>query len=167
MKKVLLAVCAVFLFVVLVNATPIKLSLWEKIATPKDANSVCGLEFGVGDYTPELVGVSWNCIYSKTDSAKGWQLGVIVTISKQFNGLQIGFLSISEAFKGASFGWINWNDGEVSGLQMGLFNISKSISGVQIGFLNMTESMNGIQIGLLNYIKESKVPVMIIANAKF
>lgn len=153
MKKVLLAVCAVFLFVVLVNATPIKLSLWKKIATPKDANSVCGLEFGVGDYTPELVGVSWNCIYSKTDSAKGWQHGGIVTISKQFDGFQTG--------------WINWNDGEVSGLQMGLFNISKSISGVQIGFLNMTESMNGIQIGLLNYIKESKVPVMIIANAKF
>jgi hypothetical protein len=31
----------------------------------------------------------------------------------------------------------------------------------------MAENMNGIQIGLLNFTKDSKLPVMIIANARF
>lgn len=45
--------------------------------------------------------------------------------------------------------------------------MAKSVSGLQLGFLNMTENMNGIQIGFLNFIKDGKLPVMIIANARF
>jgi hypothetical protein len=41
------------------------------------------------------------------------------------------------------------------------------VSGLQLGFVNFTENMNGIQIGLVNFIKTGKLPVMIIANAKF
>jgi hypothetical protein len=181
MKKLLLSFCLLCAFgAVSFAGTPIKLSLWEQIAVPND-DSVCGLEIGIGAYTPELVGVGWNFIYSKTDDAKAWQTG-IVTISKQFLGLQTGLLALSENFKGVSFGFANWNkerftgiscglaswnDGDITGIQFGLLNIAKSVSGLQFGFINMTENMNGIQIGLVNFIKTGKLPVMIIANAKF
>ncbi|MDR2251877.1 MAG: hypothetical protein LBD98_03525 [Endomicrobium sp.] len=118
------------------------------------------------NHTPNFRGVGWNIIYSQTDDAKAWQTG-IVTISKQFVGLQTGFLSMSETFKGVSFGAVNWNEGEVTGFQWGFFNMAKSVSGLQLGVLNMTENMNGIQIEFLNVIKDSKLPVMIIANARF
>jgi hypothetical protein len=165
MKKVLSVLCTVFAFAAVCLGTPIKLSLWDKIAVP-NSDSVCGLEIGIGTYTPNFRGVGWNIIYSQTDDAKAWQAG-IVTISKQFVGLQTGFLFMSETFKGVSFGAVNWNEGEVTGVQWGFFNIAKSVSGLQLGFLNMTENMNGIQIGFLNFIKDSKLPVMIIANARF
>jgi hypothetical protein len=166
MKKVSLALCAVFSFVALATATaPIKLSLWNDIALPKD-DIVHGLEIGIGTYTPELVGVGWNFVYVKTDDAKGWQHG-LVTISKQFSGAQTGIFNMSETFKGFSWGGINWNEGDVTGVQCGVFNIARSVRGVQFGFLNMTENMYGIQIGLLNFIKTSNLPVMVIVNAKF
>jgi hypothetical protein len=167
MKKVFLALGTVFLFAgALFAETPIKLSLWDKIAYPND-DSVCGLEIGIGTYTPELVGVGWNVVYIKTDDAKAWQHG-IVTISKQFIGFQQSWLlSISESLKGVSLGAVNWNEGDVTGVQWGVFNIAKSVTGLQFGFVNMTEEMNGVQIGLLNFIKTGKLPVMVIANAKF
>ncbi|MDR1474099.1 MAG: hypothetical protein LBS38_00190 [Endomicrobium sp.] len=151
MKKLLLSFCLLCAFVAVSFAeTPIKLSLWEKIAVP-DEDSVCGLEIGIGTYTSKLVGVGLNFIYSKTDDAKAWQTG-IVTISKQFLGLQTGLLALSE---------------DVTGIQFGFLNVAKSVSGLQFGLINMTENMNGIQIGLVNFIKTGKLPVMIIANAKF
>jgi hypothetical protein len=36
-----------------------------------------------------------------------------------------------------------------------------------LGFINVTENMRGVQIGLVNLIKTGKLPVMVIANAKF
>jgi hypothetical protein len=125
------------------------------------------LEIGIGTYTPELSGIYWNLIYSRTDNATGSQTG-FVTKSKQFVGHQTGlFISLSENFKGLSKGFINWNENEVCGIQCGFFNKSKSVRGLQLGFVNITENMRGIQIGLANFIKTSKCPVMVIVNAKF
>jgi hypothetical protein len=166
MKRLLSVFCLLYVFVTASLAqTPIKFSFWGDRAYPYD-NSVHGLELGIGTYTPELVGVGWNFIYAKTDNAKGWQHGLL-TISKQFTGAQTGILNISETFEGFSWGGVNWNEGDVSGVQCGVFNIARSVKGAQIGFLNITENMHGIQLGFLNFIKTSKVPVMVIFNAKF
>ena len=166
MKKMFLALFAVALFVgASLAATPIKLSLWDKVATPQD-DSVEMLEIGIGTYTPELIGVCWNLIYSRTDNATAWQTG-LVTRSKQFVGYQTGFIVFSENFKGLSSGFINLNKGEAVGVQYGFFNKAKSVRGWQIGIINITENMYGVQIGLANFIKTGKLPVMIIVNAKF
>ena len=153
MKKVLLAVCAVVLFAgaSFAAATPIKLSLWGKIAVPP-ADSVHGLVIGIGNYTPELRGVSYNFIFAKTDDGIGFQ-SAFVTKTNEFLGLQGGF--------------VNFNCGEIKGVQWGFFNKAQSVRGLQLGFINMTENMYGIQIGLLNFIKTGPLPVMVIANAKF
>ncbi|MCL2390426.1 MAG: hypothetical protein FWD54_07375 [Endomicrobia bacterium] len=152
MKKVLLAVCAVALFAgASFAATPIQLSLWDKIAVPP-SDAVHGLVIGIGNYTPELRGVSYNFIFAKTDDAIGLQ-SAIVTKSNEFAGLQAGF--------------VNFNCGEVTGVQYGFFNKAKSVKGLQLGFVNMTEDMQGIQVGLLNFIKTGPLKFMVIANAKF
>ncbi|MDR3124758.1 MAG: hypothetical protein LBU10_02625 [Endomicrobium sp.] len=49
-------------------STPIKLSLWDEIAIPKD-DTLKGLELGIGIYTPNVKGVVFNWIYSKTDNS--------------------------------------------------------------------------------------------------
>jgi hypothetical protein len=152
MKKVVLAFLALTIVVyVSFASTPIKLSLWDKIAVPKN-DTIEGLEIGIGMYTSNVIGVAWNCIYAKTDEATAWQAG-IVTITNNFKGLATGFL--------------NWNENEVIGVQCGFFNDAQSIKGLQLGFINITENMQGIQIGLINFIKTGKLSVMIIANAKF
>ncbi|MDR0956404.1 MAG: hypothetical protein LBL77_00835 [Endomicrobium sp.] len=166
MKKIILTLSILILFVnVSVAVTPIKFSLWNEIVTPKD-NSVRGFELGVWTYTPELVGVGLDFIYSKTDNAVALNMGV-VAISKRFMGVQIAFFSSSEIFEGLVASCINLNEGEILGAQIGFLNKTKSIKGIQLGIINITEDMNGIQIGLLNFVKKGKFPVMIIVNAKF
>jgi hypothetical protein len=152
MKKVVLALLSLAVFACISFAsTPIKLSLWEKIAIPTD-DTLEGVELGIGMYTPNVKGVSFNCIYSKTYNAKAWQTG-IVTITNHFEGLQSGF--------------INLNKHKISGVQLGFFNQAHSVKGLQVGFINVTENMQGIQIGLVNFIKTGRLYVMVIANAKF
>ncbi|MDR1087066.1 MAG: hypothetical protein LBL16_02335 [Endomicrobium sp.] len=63
MKKLLLSFCLLCAFAAVSFAeTPIKLSLWEKIAIPND-DSVCGLEIGLGTYMNRLVGVREYCLF--------------------------------------------------------------------------------------------------------
>jgi hypothetical protein len=70
-------------------------------------------------------------------------------------------------------GWQgNWlvsiSDGNLEGLQTGLYTRSHHVGGVQIGILNMTDTMNGLQIGLLNFIKEGGFfPFFPIVNWSF
>jgi len=153
MRKLLLALFAVAMIapVALAASTPIKLSLWDKIAVPA-MDTVYGLELGIGSYTPELKGVSWNFIYSKTDNAIGWQAA---------------FVSLTNDFCGLQSGCVNINSGEIQGVQYGFFNKAQSVKGLQLGFVNMTDDMQGIQIGLVNFIKTGTLPVMVIVNAKF
>ncbi|MDR2396196.1 MAG: hypothetical protein LBD57_06315, partial [Endomicrobium sp.] len=142
MKKGVLVLLSLAVFTVLSFAsTPIKLSLWDKFSIPQD-DSLEGLELGIGSYTPNVKGVSFNLLFSKTDNAFAWQTG-IVTLTNNFEGLQLGF--------------INWNQNNVSGIQLGFFNKAISVKGLQLGFINVTENMQGVQIGLVNLIKTGKL----------
>jgi hypothetical protein len=153
MKKLLSVLCAVVVSASIVfAAAPIKVSLWEKNAFPKD-DSVNGLEIGLGSYTREVRGLAWNLIYTKTDDCLGWQHAWLITFTKLFKGLQTGM--------------INLNSGEIRGIQKGFFNKAISIKGLQIGFINVAENMEGVQVGFINFIKTGPIPVMIIINAKF
>ena len=46
-------------------------------------------------------------------------------------------------------------------------NVAYDVTGCQLGLINACDRMHGVQIGLLNLINESKLPVMVIANAAF
>jgi hypothetical protein len=152
MKKLVLSLLVLTVFACISFAsTPIKLSLWDKIGIPQD-DTLEGLEIGIGMYTQKVTGIAWNLIYSKTDEATGYQAGIVTIINN---------------LKGLSSSFVNWNENEILGVQLGFFNKAQSVKGLQFGFINMTENIQGVQIGLVNFIKTGKLPVMIIANAKF
>lgn len=57
---------------------------------------------------------------------------------------------------------------EMDGVQLGIVNYAEKFSGFQFALVNYTVTMGkGLQIGVVNFIKNSKLPAMVIANAKF
>jgi len=63
---------------------------------------------------------------------------------------------------------ILYNDvSHMTGLQIGLFNVTDFCCGVQFGLVNVTRRMMGVQIGLVNVIQESDVTFLPILNAYF
>ena len=145
MKKLLCSLFVVSLFAVASHAaTPIQLSLWDKIAVPKN-DAVHGLEIGIGSNLSELKGVSWNFIFGKTGTAVGWQAG-LVTVTDDLTGLNTGF--------------VNWSEsGKIKGIQWGFINRAQSLTGLQLGFINWADSSPsfGLQIGLINYLGNSSI----------
>ena len=71
-----------------------------------------------------------------------------------------------EAFKGFSCGAVNYAT-SFTGFQLGVVNVAEDATGFQLGLVNGAEKMHGLQIGAVNLIAESKLPVMVIANASF
>ncbi len=154
MKKIVSFVFILLSFAVVSSsaATPVRLSLIPSLAIPQD-KTVHGLDFSlIYDSVHETQGVQLAWIYGNCENKMvGIQWGLVVK-TKQLTGLQDGFVCLSD---------------DVKGVQWGFYNSAKNVSGLQLGFINVTENMNGIQIGLVNHIKNSKLPWMIIANAKF
>lgn len=159
MRKVLLAMCAVVMSAsAIFAATPIQLSLWDKIAVPKN-DAVYGLEIGIGSNLSEIKGVQWNLVWSETESGLGWQAGLLTRINGDFIGLQTGLVHLNEGtLKGAEFGFANI-DGSVKGVSLGAVNYAKDLTGVQFGFFNYAESAESfaLQIGLVNYLGNSSI----------
>jgi hypothetical protein len=167
MKKMLLAVSVLVLFVSssFAATTPIKISIWDKIALPP-ADKVVGLELGLGSHTKDLTGVSLNLILSKSEDAGGIQYALVVLADKM-KGIQSGFVSISgRSMSGIQLGFYNGAN-TMKGIQYGVINNANNFSGLQLGLLNMTNNMYGLQIGLINYIKNSSLPFMVLINLKF
>jgi hypothetical protein len=130
---------------------PFKLSLWEKTALPSD-DSVSVLEFGLGSDTPKVIGLAWNFIYGRTENIIGAQVAIV---------------NWSKALRGFECGFVNFNEGHIAGVQIGIFNKSKSVKGLQLGIVNKTDDIYGVQLGIANFIKNSSIPFMVILNAKF
>lgn len=170
MKKLLLAVLAVVMMAgVSFAATPIQLSLWDKLALPP-SDEVYGLELGIGNNLSELKGLQWNLIWSETSNGIGWQAGLLTRVTGDFGGLQTGFIHWNEGtMTGVSFGFINY-DSNFKGVAFGAVNYAKSLTGVQFGFFNYAESASdfAIQLGLVNYLGNSIIYKWFpFINAKF
>ncbi|MDR3112055.1 MAG: hypothetical protein LBU55_02655 [Elusimicrobiota bacterium] len=138
MEKFLVSLFIVVLFVTSsLAASQIKVSCWEGIAAPC-ADEVRGVELGIGSFTQQVTGVSFNLIYST-----------------------------NEIMTGVQFAPVNVNTQKIIGVQIGFFNRANYVRGLQLGFINYTKNMYGLQIGLVNFIIDGDVPAMVIANAKF
>ena len=155
----MIRVLLVLVYLLIVNVsfadipeTPIKFSLFDKIAVPEKNDVVDGLEIGISSYTYKLKGLSLNFIFSRIDEGMGIQVSPII-LTKSFAGVQAGV--------------INLNSSQIRGLQWGFFNKAKSVRGFQIGLVNMTEDLHGVQIGFINFIETGYFSTMVIANAKF
>ncbi len=102
-------------------------------------------------------GVQWSWIYSHTEGRfAGWQSGLVSRIG--------GADSV-----GLQSGWINLNEIDFTGAQIGLFNKAATVKGLQLGFVNWADELDGgIQIGLVNYAANSDLyKVLPIVNWQF
>ncbi len=162
------------------DPTWIKASLYDKTAYPV-VNAVHGLELGlVYSNTPQIAGVQFTLVCSRSLDIQGVQFGVasvgdkvqgvqwsVVNLNKELNGVQLGLINNGETAQGLQWGLININS-NMNGVQLGWVNYSKTFQGFQLGFVNYVDKMtSGLQVGVLNIITESKLPFMVIANARF
>jgi hypothetical protein len=182
-KKVILTVSVLFIGVSFIfakeNTTPIKLSLVPSISTPKK-DIVEGLDLAVvSTKAKKVTGLQFSFIYAEiAEKSKGAQIAVY-SETKDFDGAKAGFISLSENVQGYNLGAICFTDdfkgcqtglitsnNSIKGLQAGIVNVSENVTGVQIGMVNLCENMNGIQFGIFNVIRQSRLPFMVIINAK-
>jgi hypothetical protein len=69
--------------------------------------------------------------------------------------------------QGAQLGWINWANGDTTGVQWGFVNNANHITGVQLGLVNIAKNIHGLQVGLVNVAKNGWFPVMVLVNGRF
>ena len=118
--------------------------------------------------TEAVSGFRWNIIYGKNSAMTGLDLGIANHVGGHMEGVQFGWVNLTETMVGWQDGIVNYNTGEFEGLQWGGVNYTGRINGLQLGVVNYAERANGVQIGLVNIIKEGGfLPVMIIANWGF
>ena len=113
----------------------------------------------------------------------GVDLGIIGR-AQYFNGLQLNLWrnDVRDQLSGAQCGCYNsaglsnmmglqvglWNESRtIYGMQIGLVNLSDYMEGVQIGLINRVDGMYGFQFGLINIIRDSQVPFCPLINIGF
>lgn len=189
MKKFLGLVLALLAFAVISasadgGSTWIKLSLWPPLTVPSNG-VVHGVDIAlISSIVDEMHGVQLDFIYAQSKGDMfGYQSGGFVAMAgtkmygvqeafayayagEKMHGIQEAIYAKAGQASGIQDGIVAIND-SIDGVQCGIWNQSKSVRGLQLGIVNITEDMQGIQIGLINNIKNSGLPWMIIANAKF
>jgi hypothetical protein len=120
-----------------------------------DSTGVSWNVFGYGRVGGDFTGWHSATFYSNLrGTGTGLQGSLISRTMEDFTGVQLGLAYAETA-------------GHIGGVQGGIVNRASSVRGVQLGLVNLTDDMYGIQIGLVNYIKTGRLPVFVIANAKF
>ena len=168
------------------NTGYVKLSLWGDIAVavPNNIHNVTGLSLGIGSKADTVDGIQYDFIYSDAHKVRGIKTawfyntadivygiqGGLVTVNRQdMRGVQGGLVAISKgSMQGVQWGYINLAlEGNVTGLQAGLFNYANQVTGVQLGLVNYAKAVKGLQLGLVNIAKNGWLPAMIIVNGRF
>ena len=145
-------------------------------------NDVYGLDLGVLDFaegtTGSLAAGFANIVYGEGYGLQaaalnydgafyGMQVGALNWANYESRGLVIGAANVNlQDFAGFAIGAVNYA-GSASAVQIGAFNCAYEAKGLQIGFLNACDRLYGVQIGAFNIIANSKLPIMVIANASF
>lgn len=142
----------------------------------------------------------FNLLAGNHRTVKGLDLGVLGNrVDGESAGLQlagiwndcgasIGSLGVAVAANYSEYSWdgvqvacVNWTEGEMNGIQLGVVNMAgrdlglqvglcnfsgKSI-GIQLGVINVSEALSGVQVGLINVNTASSVPVLPFLNIGF
>ena len=113
-----------------------------------------GLQLGLVNYDSAFMGievggiVNWNNMMSY-----GVEVSAINANQEEFSGFALG-------------GLVNYSQ-TFTGFSCGLVNVAYGMTGFQLGLVNACDRMHGVQFGLINMITESKLPIMVLANAAF
>lgn len=117
-------------------------------------DDAAGIQFGLVNYDASYAGlqaagvINWN-----NAPSYGLQFALVNANQDEFSGFALG-------------GLVNYGQ-SFRGFQCGLVNATYDVTGYQLGLVNACDTMHGVQIGLINLICESKLPLMVLANAAF
>lgn len=89
--------------------------------------------------------------YCRSDCA-GLQVAIANVVDGEMDGLQIGLYNRASV---------------LDGMQLGVVNIVDSGDGVQIGVINSARELDGLQIGVINVIRDSSMPFLPLVNFAF
>lgn len=109
----------------------------------------------------EFTGLKINLPYADNDIVRGIDVGFI-SGGGEFSAIRLNALNLSESRSaGLEVGGVNWDSGEVDGLQTALFNHAEDMNGLQIGLVNYATHLHGLQIGLINYIRHTHAAMVL------
>ncbi|MGL5031630.1 MAG: VC2662 family protein [Aeromonas sp.] len=144
----------------------------------------------------QVEGFRASLLHGRTANVKGIDLPILgLSDVDQFSGLQLGvFLGagrVRQQFNGVALNLFNWHQGQDTGVNFGLVNVTNNVHGVnvgafnvakgnalanigvvnyaerttfQIGLINATQHLDGLQIGLANYAANGILPLMPLVN---
>jgi hypothetical protein len=107
-------------------------------------DNLYGLSFSLKTNQDSVYGLSCSVI-QKCDELYGMQIGFWNRILYKQYGLQVGIINLN-----GNIGEFCKCPGTVKGVQLGLYNFTRTNYGLQIGLINNSDRGKGIQIGLLN-----------------
>ena len=115
----------------------------------------------------EISGLKLNLPYAENDIVKGLDLG-FVSGGGEFSALRLNGVNLSESrSSGLEIGAINFADGEMVGMQTGVFNRAGDMHGFQFGIVNCAGHLHGLQLGLLNIVADGHAVVLPFINWGF
>ena len=180
LSRLLLACCALTLCGVAQASTPVQFSL-PGVNLPA---------------SHQVEGARASLLYGRTGQVKGIDLPVFALSDvDRFSGLQLGiFLGagrVRHQFGGVAINAVNWHEGQDTGVNLGLVNLTNNVQGInwgavniakgnalanvglvnyaerttfQIGFINATKHLDGLQIELANYAANGVFPILPLVN---
>lgn len=146
----------------------------------------------------QVEGVRASLLHGRTSQVKGIDFPVLALSDvDNFTGLQLGvFLGASRVrsnFGGVAINAVNWHEGQDTGVNAGLVNLTNNVQGLnlgavniakgntlanlgainyaeratlQIGLVNATKHLDGLQIGFVNYAANGVLPILPLVNFK-
>lgn len=144
----------------------------------------------------QVEGARASFIYGRSGQVKGLDLPIFALSDvDQFSGLQLGIFfgaaRVRHQFNGVAINAVNWHEGQDTGLNLGLVNLTNHVQGLnwgavnvakgnalanvgfvnyaerttfQFGFINATQHLDGLQIGLANYAANGVFPILPLVN---
>lgn len=119
---------------------------------------------GIGNKS--VVGVRFGlpCAIS-SGIVEGAELSLCYSATQKVYGFKYALLGVNagKELEGAALAFVNVTEGELDGVQIGLYNHSGK-DGVQIGLINICDNDAEFQFGLLNFNPRGWLPVMPFVN---
>jgi len=103
----------------------------------------------------DVTGARLSLLYGEARNVKGLNVSVLgISEVENFTGLEFdwffGANRVKNEFKGVALGWVNWHEGQDTGVNIGFVNFVNNVNGVNLGGFNYSQGVTKINVGLVN-----------------
>lgn len=103
----------------------------------------------VPDVEHSIFGAMLNIGEGEVKDAYFLNAGLFNIVDRTMAGVQVGLYNETKTGHGVQGGFMNVSD-KFYGIQAGVLNVSSTVYGLQVGLINFGYDLRGVQIGLLN-----------------